>query len=68
MSRSTLAFLLALTTLCAVAWFAVPNVPGVVEAAAVGVVVKWTPLLLFAVPVGVACWPFVRGAVGGEEA
>ena len=34
---TTLVFLLTLTTLCAVAWFAVPNVPGVVEAMTVGV-------------------------------
>lgn len=37
MSRPTLAFLLTLTTLCAVAWFAIDNVPGVVEAMTVGV-------------------------------
>lgn len=34
LARTT--FLLTLATLCAVAWFAVPNVPGVVEAAVVG--------------------------------
>lgn len=35
--NTTLAFLLTLATLCAVAWFAVDNVPGVVEAMTVGV-------------------------------
>lgn len=35
--NTTLAFLLTLATLCAVAWFAIDNVPGVVEAMTVGV-------------------------------
>lgn len=45
---TTLAFLLTLATLCAVAWFAVPNVPGVVEAMGIG-------LLRFAGYAAVGC-------------